>query len=62
MDLGSVNLPVESLQSSTVDHESQRSTEDEKSTKTPPPVDIGEILRRWTHALQAVQKQTVRLV
>jgi hypothetical protein len=61
VDLGSVNLPVESLQSSTVDYESQRSTEDEKSTKTPPPVDVGEILRRWTHALQAVHKQTVRL-
>lgn len=62
VDLGSVNLPVESFPSSTVDYESQRSTEDEKSTKTPPPVDVGEILRRWTHALQAVHKQTLRLV
>lgn len=61
VDLGSVNLPVESFPSSTVDYESQRSTEDEKSTKTPPPVDVGEILRRWTHALQAVHKQTLRL-
>jgi hypothetical protein len=62
VDLGSVNLPVESALSSGVDFESQRPTEDEKSTKTPPPVDVGEILRRWTHALQAVHKQTLRLV
>ncbi|KAG0629779.1 hypothetical protein M758_1G129600 [Ceratodon purpureus] len=68
VDLGSVNLPVDSAPSSTVDHDSQRprleagvSTEDDKSTKTPPPVDVGEILRRWTHALQAVHKQTLRL-
>ncbi|KAG0579960.1 hypothetical protein KC19_4G138100 [Ceratodon purpureus] len=61
VDLGSVNLPVESALGSTVDCESQRPTEDEKSTKTPPPVDVGEILRRWTHALQAVHKQTLRL-
>lgn len=69
VDLGSVNLPVESAHNSNVEYESQRSrfdigvsTEDEKSTKTPPPVDVGEILRRWTHALQAVHKQTLRLV
>lgn len=61
VDLGSVNLPVESALSSGVDFESQRPTEDEKSTKTPPPVDVGEILRRWTHALQAVHKQTLCL-
>lgn len=68
VDLGSVNLPVESAHNSNVEYESQRSrfdigvsTEDEKSTKTPPPVDVGEILRRWTHALQAVHKQTLRL-
>lgn len=69
VDLGSVNLPMDSAPNSTVDLESQRprfeagvSTEDDKSTKTPPPVDVGEILRRWTHALQAVHKQTLRLV
>jgi hypothetical protein len=69
VDLGSVNLPVDLAPNSTVDHESQRprieanvSTDDDKSTKTPPPVDVGEILRRWTHALQAVHKQTLRLV
>ncbi|XP_024393138.1 AUGMIN subunit 6 isoform X3 [Physcomitrium patens] len=68
VDLGSVNLPVESSSCSTADYDSQRprfevgvSTEDDKSTKTPPPVDVGEILRRWTHALQTVHKQTLRL-
>lgn len=69
VDLGSVNLPADSAPSSAVDDEIQRPryeggvpAEDEKSTKTPPPVDVGEILRRWTHALQTVHKQTVRLV
>lgn len=62
VDLGSVNLPVESALGPAVDCENLLPTEDEKSTKTPPPVDVGEILRRWTHALQAVHKQTLRLV
>lgn len=69
VDLGSVNLPVDSGLSSFPDDETSRfkfegglPAEDEKSIKTPPPVDVGEILRRWTHVLQAVHKQAVRLV
>ena len=69
VDLGSVNLPMDSGLSSFPDDETSRfkfegglPAEDEKSIKTPPPVDVGEILRRWTHVLQAVHKQAVRLV
>jgi hypothetical protein len=67
--LGSVNLPVDSAPNSTVNLGSQRprleagvTAEDDKSTKTPPPADVFEILRRWTHAMEAVHKQTLRLV
>ncbi|CAA0824510.1 Unknown protein [Striga hermonthica] len=34
---------------------------DERSTRGQPTVDIAEILRRWTHALQRVYKQSLQL-
>lgn len=35
---------------------------DERSTRGQPTVDIAEVLRRWTHALQRIHKQSVQLV
>lgn len=36
-------------------------TED-RSGRVPPTVDVAEILRRWTHALQRIHKQSLHLV
>lgn len=35
---------------------------DERFSKGSPALDVAEILRRWTHALQKVHKQALRLV
>ena len=35
---------------------------DEKGGKDSSPLDVSEVLRRWTHALQRIHKQAVRLV
>ena len=38
------------------------STLDDKSVKGVATVDVAEILRRWTHSLQRIHKQSLRLV
>lgn len=35
---------------------------DERSMRGQPTVDIAEVLRRWTHALQRIHKQSLQLV
>lgn len=35
---------------------------DERNTRGQPTVDIAEVLRRWTHALQRIHKQSLQLV
>lgn len=35
---------------------------DERSVRGQPTVDIAEVLRRWTHALQRIHKQSLQLV
>lgn len=35
---------------------------DERSGRVHPTVDVAEIIRRWTHALQRIHKQSLQLV
>ncbi|GFP84957.1 hypothetical protein PHJA_000639500 [Phtheirospermum japonicum] len=42
-------------------NEEKNSRLDEKNTRGQPTVDIAEILRRWTHALQRIHKQSLQL-
>lgn len=35
---------------------------DDRSEKVPPTVDVAEVLRCWTHALQRIHKQALQLV
>ncbi|KAL3629124.1 AUGMIN subunit 6 [Castilleja foliolosa] len=46
---------------STNGNEEKNSRFDEKNTRGQPTVDIAEILRRWTHALQRIHKQSLQL-
>ena len=43
-------------------HEANHMKSDEKSVKGSSPIDVAEILRRWTHSLQRIQKQCTILV
>lgn len=40
----------------------EESRVDDKSGRGNPTVDVAEILRRWTHALQRIHKQSLQLV
>lgn len=42
-------------------HEESRTRVDERATKGSAPLDVAEILRRWTHSLQSIHKQALRL-
>ena len=43
-------------------NEEKSSRAEERSTRGQPTVDIAEVLRRWTHALQRIHKQSLQLV
>lgn len=45
----------------THDNEDKLPRLDERSTRGQPSVDIAEVLRRWTHALQRIHKQSLQL-
>ncbi|GER33301.1 G-box binding factor 2 [Striga asiatica] len=57
----SQDLNSKSEYSPTNGNEENFSRLDEKSTRGQPTVDIAEILRRWTHALQRIHKQSLQL-
>ncbi|CAA0820141.1 Unknown protein [Striga hermonthica] len=57
----SQDLKSKSEFSPTNGNEEKNSRLDEKSTRGQPTVDIAEILRRWTHALQRIHKQSLQL-
>lgn len=48
--------------SSRAQNEETFSRVDDRSGRVHPTVDIAEILRRWTHALQRIHKQSLHLV
>lgn len=43
-------------------HDESVSRADDRSGRNYPTVDVAEILRRWTHALQRIHKQSLQLV
>lgn len=43
-------------------NEEKYSRLDDRNTRGQPTVDIAEVLRRWTHALQRIHKQSLQLV
>jgi hypothetical protein len=45
-----------------IDENASSSTTDDRSALVHPTVDVTEILRRWTHALQRIHKQSLYLV
>lgn len=59
------NEEIESSQTDAITenkNEDKISRLDERNTRGQPTVDIAEVLRRWTHALQRIHKQSLQLV
>ena len=52
----------ESLSTSHLQADEKSSRMDDRSVRGQPTVDIAEVLRRWTHALQRIHKQSLHLV
>ena len=50
------------IDSSSMLNDDKFSGVDDRSGRVHPTVDIAEILRRWTHALQRIHKQSLQLV
>lgn len=59
-----VNKESKSMLDSSLTHgnEEKISQVDESNMRGQPPVDIAEVLRRWTHALKRIHKQSLQLV
>lgn len=47
---------------SSMQNDEKYSRVDDRSGRVHPTVDIAEVLRRWTHALQRIHKQSIQLV
>lgn len=66
MDSSAVNSSRENFNSSDSSHlevnDGVLSRVDDRSGRVHPTVDIAEVLRRWTHALQRIHKQSLQLV
>ncbi|XP_047334195.1 AUGMIN subunit 6 [Impatiens glandulifera] len=53
--------PISNVNSPLTQPDEVASRSDERSSRSHPTVDIAEILRRWTHALQRIHKQSLQL-
>lgn len=61
-NLSSENLVNEESGFDSNGNEENISRVDERNMRGQPTVDIAEVLRRWTHALQRIHKQSLQLV
>lgn len=65
IDVSSANLNREMSRTSVDSSHSQTNKDsllDDRGGRGHPTVDVAEILRRWTHALQRIHKQSLQLV